>query len=142
QILGERETGRAEGALSWIASHVNERTRMVEARIELDNKNGAFRAGQFVTAHLEAGARSAAVAVPRGAVQRVGAENVVFVRTSPGTYEPRSVRVGRSHESLVEIDGPVGDDDEVVTVGAFLLKTEISKENIGAGCCEIETGKS
>jgi len=28
-----------------------------------------------------------------------------------------------------------------VTTGAFLLKTEILKESIGAGCCEVETKK-
>jgi hypothetical protein len=26
----------------------------------------------------------------------------------------------------------------VVTAGAFLLKTEIMKDSIGAGCCDLE----
>jgi membrane fusion protein, heavy metal efflux system len=30
---------------------------------------------------------------------------------------------------------------EVVTTGAFLLKTEIMKEAIGAGCCDLEEKK-
>jgi cobalt-zinc-cadmium efflux system membrane fusion protein len=29
----------------------------------------------------------------------------------------------------------------VVTTGAFLLKTEIMKESIGAGCCDLEEKK-
>jgi cobalt-zinc-cadmium efflux system membrane fusion protein len=37
-------------------------------------------------------------------------------------------------------DGLTG-DEEVVTTGSFLLKTEILKGSIGAGCCEVEPGK-
>jgi cobalt-zinc-cadmium efflux system membrane fusion protein len=31
--------------------------------------------------------------------------------------------------------------EQVVTTGSFLLKTEILKGSIGAGCCEIEPAK-
>ena len=30
--------------------------------------------------------------------------------------------------------------ESVVTQGSFLLKTEILKGNIGAGCCEVDPG--
>ena len=41
-------------------------------------------------------------------------------------------------ERLIEVRGAVQPGDAVVTEGAFLLKTELSPESIGAGCCEVE----
>jgi cobalt-zinc-cadmium efflux system membrane fusion protein len=63
---------------------------------------------------------------------------VVFVRTGDGLYEPRQVEIGRANGSLVQVIGSIRPGSSVVTDGAFLLKTELSKENIGAGCCEVE----
>jgi len=71
-------------------------------------------------------------------VQRVGRESVVFVRTGNGIYEPRLVALGLSSGDRIEVRDGVRDGDAVVTEGAFLLKTELSRESIGAGCCEVE----
>jgi cobalt-zinc-cadmium efflux system membrane fusion protein len=46
------------------------------------------------------------------------------------------VRVARSEGERVELAAGVRDGEEVVTEGAFLLKTETMKGSIGAGCCE------
>ena len=73
---------------------------------------------------------------PRGD-PALGDDSVVFVRTGDGVYEPRLVSLGRSDRERVEIRGAVRDGDPVVTDGAFLLKTELSRESIGAGCCEV-----
>ncbi len=129
---------KGDGVLAWLSPQVDSRSRMVEGRVEMKNPGGAFRAGQFVQAVVQTDRPQSAAAVPREAVQRMGSENVVFVRVEPNVYEPRSVRTGKSDGRFVHVEGPVDHDDEVVTVGAFLLKTEISKESIGAGCCEIE----
>ncbi|MFH1514240.1 MAG: hypothetical protein ABIG42_02145 [bacterium] len=32
------------------------------------------------------------------------------------------------------------ESEEIVTKGSFLLKTEILKGNLGAGCCETDPG--
>jgi cobalt-zinc-cadmium efflux system membrane fusion protein len=97
-----------------------------------------LRAGQFARATIVVASAEGAITVPLQAIQRVGDESVVFVRTAGGMYEPRVVRPGRSDGRRVQVEGEVHQDDAVVTTGAFLLRTELSRESIGAGCCDVE----
>jgi cobalt-zinc-cadmium efflux system membrane fusion protein len=78
------------------------------------------------------------VVVPRDALQRLDDGWVVFVRVEAGLYEPRAVDRGASIGDRVEVNGPIEAGEPVVTTGAFLLKTELRRDAIGAGCCEIE----
>ena len=126
------------GTVTWIASEVDPKTRTVTARAEVDNDLELLRAEQFARASIRVAESEDAVVVPRRAIQRVGEESVVFVRTGEGLYEPRTVTLGRSDADLVQVRGAVREGDSVVTEGAFLLKTELSRESIGAGCCEVE----
>lgn len=142
--LGQRTLVRVEGTddpplegeLTWIAAEVDPRTRTVAARAEIPNDSGKLRANQFARASIETGAPQTAVSVPRGAVQRVGEQEVVFVRTAQGVYEPRVVR-RHGGGDRVQVEGRVATGDSVVTTGAVLLRTEIMPGSIGAGCCEV-----
>jgi cobalt-zinc-cadmium efflux system membrane fusion protein len=125
------------GRVTWIASEVDANTRTVAARAEVANRDGLLRAEQFARATIRVAEAGNALVVPRDAVQRVGDESVVFVRTGDGLYEPRLVSLGRSDRERIEIRGRVRNGDAVVTAGAYLLKTELSRESIGAGCCEV-----
>ncbi|TNF25508.1 MAG: efflux RND transporter periplasmic adaptor subunit, partial [Deltaproteobacteria bacterium] len=136
-VLGRRFAGR----LTWIASEVDARTRTVAARAELDNGDGILRAGQFARATIRVGAPEGATAVPLSAVQRLEDVSVVFVRVAPGAYEPRVVRVGRSDGRHAQVEGALQPGDAVVTTGAYLLRTELSRDSIGAGCCEADGPK-
>ena len=127
-----------EGTVTWIAAEVDRRTRTVMARAELDNADGLLRAHQFGRAVIEVEPEAQLVTVPEAAIQRLDDGAVVFVRTGPGVYEPRAVDVGRSTVGRVEVRGPVEPGEQVVTTGAFLLKTELRRDAIGAGCCEVE----
>ena len=129
---------RFTGTLTWIAAEVDPRTRTVTARAEVNNPDGLLRAGQFARAVIAVGSPSGAVAVPIEAVQRLGETAVVFVRTAAGVYEPRIVRAGRSDGRRVQVEGAVQAGAPVVTTGAFLLRTELSRDSIGAGCCEVD----
>ena len=126
------------GTITWIAAEVDRRTRTVMARAELDNADGLLRAHQFGRAVIEVEPAAERVTVPVEAVQRLDDGAVVFVRTGPGVYEPRAVDVGRAGVGRVEVRGPVEPGDDVVTTGAFLLKTELRRDAIGAGCCEVD----
>ncbi len=127
-----------DGPVSWVSSEVDTRTRTVAARVELDNAGGTLRAGQFARASVQIEAPRGAAIVPLEALQRLGEEAAVFVRVGPGRFEARMVEAGRSDGRRVQIAGGVKEGDAIVTTGAFLLRTELSPESIGAGCCESE----
>ena len=144
--VGQRVTMRVDGLpdrvfvgeLTWVAAEVDARTRTVTSRGEFPNPDGILRAHQFARATIHVAPPRAAVVVPRESVQRLGEQQVVFVRARGGVYDTVPVQLGRSSNELVEVIGPVAISDQVVTTGAFLLKTELLKDSIGAGCCDVE----
>jgi cobalt-zinc-cadmium efflux system membrane fusion protein len=125
-----------EGRVARVAATVDPRTRAVRVRVELPNPDGALRAGAFLRATVEVEEPRAALLVPRDAVQRAQAHDLVFVRTAPGEYEPVNVRLGARAGPDVEIAAGLSPGAHVVTTGAFALKTEILKDSIGAGCAD------
>ncbi len=126
-----------EGKVTWISPEVDPRTRTITVRAEIDNSDGKLRAHQFARAEIEVAPAKAGVIVPKDAVQRFNDGAVVFVRTGEGKYEPRAVEIGRRDGDVVQVRGELKPGEPVVTTGAFVLKTELNKDGIGAGCCEV-----
>jgi cobalt-zinc-cadmium efflux system membrane fusion protein len=94
----------------------------------------------FANAIVSVRDRRPALVVPVAAVQWEGCCNVVFVKKSETEYEPRKVHLGSSTGTVYEVRSGLTGGEEVVTQGSFLLKTEILKSSIGAGCCELVPG--
>ncbi|MFW6058153.1 MAG: efflux RND transporter periplasmic adaptor subunit [Persicimonas sp.] len=126
-----------EGKVTWISPEVDARTRTIKVRAEIDNADGKLRAHQFARAEIEVAPAQAGVIVPKEAVQRFNDGVVIFVRTGEGKYEPRAVEIGRRDGDVVQVRGDLKPGESVVTTGAFVLKTELNKDGIGAGCCEV-----
>jgi cobalt-zinc-cadmium efflux system membrane fusion protein len=127
-----------EGEVTWVGTEVNATTRTIRIRAELANPSGRLRANQFGQAEIQVARQHRAVVVPREAVQRKDNADLVFIPAAePGTYHAQRV-VARPTDrgDVVEIVWGVNAGQRVVTKGAFLLKTEIMKGAIGAGCCE------
>lgn len=130
-----------DGMLTWVSSHVDARTRTIRARAEMSNADGLLRANMFGRAEIHVRTIDDAILVPESAVQWDGCCNLVFVRQTDTVYQPYKVTLGykRNGHYIVE-DGLLAVGDSVVTQGSFLLKTEILKGSIGAGCCEVDPG--
>lgn len=128
------------GIVTWVSSHVDPRTRTLQARVEVENPEGLLRANMFAKASIAVRDHHPALVVPVGAVQWEGCCNVVFVKRSEVLYEPRKVMLGVNTGQVYEVLSGVRAGEEVVTQGSFLLKTEILKGSIGAGCCEVDPG--
>lgn len=130
-----------DGSLTWVSSHVDPRTRTIRARAEMSNADGLLRANMFGRAEVHVRTIDDAILVPESAVQWDGCCNLVFVRQTDTVYQPYKVALGykRNGHYVVE-DGLLAAGDSVVTQGSFLLKTEILKGSIGAGCCEVDPG--
>lgn len=125
------------GTVDYVAPAIDPATRTALARVALDNADGALRANTYGTARVAVGGERDVVVVPSGAVQRARTVDVVFVRLAVDEYETRRVRVLRRQGERAHVAG-VRPGEEVVSEGSFLLKTEILKDSIGAGCCDVE----
>ena len=129
---------RFEGKVSYLSDQVDVDTRTVRARIDVDNPDRKLRPGMFARVtlsdpHFEASDIEPSLVVPAGAVQRDGSEFVVFVPLGDNRFERHEVTVGRRAGGFAEILSGLGPDDVVVVEGTFLLKSEASKEQMGAG---------
>jgi cobalt-zinc-cadmium efflux system membrane fusion protein len=127
-----------DAKISRVAAAVDPASRTVRARVELPNRDRVLKAGAFLRAQIRVVAEHEGLLVPREAVQRAESRTVVFVKRGDGVFEPVAVRTGEADGDLVEVVSGLQPGAEVVTTGAFLLKTEIMKESIGAGCCDLD----
>jgi cobalt-zinc-cadmium efflux system membrane fusion protein len=131
-------SGSRQATIARVAPAVDPASRTVRARVELPNRERTLKAGTFLRAEIRVGAEHEGLLVPREAVQRAESRSVVFVKRGEGLFEPVAVETGERRGELVEVVSGLEPGSEVVTTGAFLLKTEIMKESIGAGCCDLE----
>ncbi|WP_233591453.1 efflux RND transporter periplasmic adaptor subunit [Corallococcus sp. AB011P] len=125
-----------EATVSRVGNAVDPRTRTVRMRVELPNPDRALKAGVFLRARIQVSEAREMLLVPRAAVQRANGKSLVFIKTGAGLFEPAEVELGDTFSDSVEVVKGLQAGMEVVTTGAFLLKTEILKDSIGAGCCE------
>jgi cobalt-zinc-cadmium efflux system membrane fusion protein len=92
----------------------------------LNNADGRWRPGSFVTAAIAVERRDVRVAVPFAAVQTVDGRRAVFVRTKQG-FEKRDVVLGRRDGAVVEVVSGLAAGDTVAVSNTFSLKAELSK---------------
>jgi membrane fusion protein, heavy metal efflux system len=128
---------RASGKIIWVAQFVDPLTRSATVRAEMPNANLALKAHQFGRIEVTSSQNQSTVAVPRDAVQWEGCCNVVFVQEAPDRYRPHKVMVSRGDLGYYNIDSGINPGDVVVVKGSYLLKTELKKGSLGAGCCAV-----
>ncbi|HEB53474.1 MAG TPA: efflux RND transporter periplasmic adaptor subunit [bacterium] len=126
------------GKVTWISTEVDRRTRTVKVRAEIENGDGQLRAGMYGRVRIVTRAGEPALLVPKAAVQWEGCCNVAFVQRSRTEFAPRKLHLGYDTGDYYEVLSGLDEGDRVVTRGSFLLKTELKKSSIGAGCCEVE----
>ena len=122
------------GELAYLADELDPASRTVRARADLANPERRLKPGMFARVLLSGDAGEDAppvLAVPRLAVQRQGDAAVVFVKTGELRFERRPVELGQVADEWVEILAGLAAGDEVVTEGAFLLKSQASADQLG-----------
>ncbi|HEB88492.1 MAG TPA: HlyD family efflux transporter periplasmic adaptor subunit [Deltaproteobacteria bacterium] len=122
----------ATGTISYISPIIDEDTRTATARIVLDNPDGRWRPGLFVTARVEVDHVRVPVAVPRSALEQIDDSTVIFVEAETG-FVPRPVMTGREGGDLVEIEDGLVAGERYVRSGGFTLKSELAREELSGG---------
>lgn len=122
------------GRIVYVGDILDPIKRTVRARVEIPNRDGALKPGMFATASIQVGGGGPPLAVvPQDAVQTIEGQRVVFVPgDAPGEFRVVHVEVGPSADGnrIVILSGlSVG--SRVVTAGAFALRSELGKGEIG-----------
>jgi len=141
QLLFSSDGGgldRAGGEIIWISRFLDPHTRTGTVRAAVVDRNHDLYAGEFGRAKIIRAKNTEVCLVPKDAVQWEGCCNVVFIMESPDRYRPRKVLLADGEGPYYQVTEGVRPGESVVVSGAFLLKTELKKSSIGAGCCGIE----
>lgn len=145
KVLFRRSDGKDEpeipGTVSWISTSVDEKTRMVQVRVDLKNPDGRLRAHTFGTGRIVLREEPGAVVVPSEAVHWDGCCHVVFVRDkdflregSPKFFHIRKVRPGVKSVDTTEIIVGLLTGEVIASKNSVVLEAQLLKSNLGAGC--------
>jgi Cu(I)/Ag(I) efflux system membrane fusion protein len=145
------------GRLSFIYPHVDEQTRTVTVRFEIENPQHKLRPGSTATVKLQVApqeikslaaltqdkesaaalAEGKVLAVPESAVINTGFQQIVYRQATPGVFEGVLVKLGpkmNSPDSVAfhPVLGGLSRGDQIVTSGSFLIDAE-TRLNPAAG---------
>jgi len=116
-----------EGNVIQVQHIVDEGTRTLPVRLEVEDKNHQLHPGQFVEVQLALASKSAVMAVPKAAALRnTEGEWVVFVEDEPGRYRSVDITPIRTVGDQLIVEG-LSPGLRVVTKGAFFLQSELAK---------------
>ena len=115
------------GTTVFVSPQVDQHTRTIKVRAQIDNPDDALKLGMFVAGTLSIPTAEHALIVPHAAIQRIEGQRVVFVQTGPETFEPRDVKVGQESAAGVQVLEGLTPGDQVVAAGSFHLKGELLK---------------
>lgn len=116
----------AKGAIAFVSPALDETTRTATARIVLENPDGHWRPGLFVTGRIETGHDQASLVVPRSAITELDGRQMVFVQTDEG-FVPRPVSVGRTTTRKAEILQGLVAGERFVARNVLALKAEMNR---------------
>ena len=126
----------ATGTVSWISTAVDDETRTRRVRAIVDNADGELPAQTFGKAQITIREKPSVIAVPNEAVQWEGCCHVVFVRLTDEIFQTRKVKLGTKANGFTEVSIGVVPGEVVASAGSHVLKSEILKSALGAGCTD------
>ncbi|MFO0794258.1 MAG: efflux RND transporter periplasmic adaptor subunit [Candidatus Brocadiaceae bacterium] len=115
-----------DGTLTYIGPLVGEQTRTARGIIVMQNPEGQWRPGLFVTVEIIQEEVLVPVAVPVDAIQTFRDWSVVFVQYG-NLYEVRPLELGRSDGRWVEVLHGLFPGERYVARNSFILKAELGK---------------
>lgn len=116
-----------EGRVAKIGAQIDPETHSAKVRIEVENRDHRLRVGQAVKAHIHSSGGPPALrpTIPSRAITFVDGKPTVFVRAGSSSVRVVSVSTGDSDGASTEILSGITGEEQIVTDGAFALKSEL-----------------
>jgi cobalt-zinc-cadmium efflux system membrane fusion protein len=120
----DHDGAQTKGTIAMVTPFVAEGSRSATARVVVDNADGRWIPGTFVTGLIGVAEDSLPVVVPLSAVQKIEGRDVVFVEQGGG-FEMAPVTLGRRDRAAVEVTSGLAAGTSYVAEGAFQLKATV-----------------
>jgi len=124
------------GSVDLVSPAMDKSSRTVKVRVEVKNGDGRLLAGMFAMVKLYLPGDDEVLAVPQQAVLEDEGRAFVFVHHRGEYYVRRPVVPGRRWAGWVEIKHGLATSQIVVAEGAFLMKSDVLRSKMGAGCAD------
>jgi cobalt-zinc-cadmium efflux system membrane fusion protein len=138
------------GEMNYIGATMDEATRTVQVRTVIDNSDRRLRPGMFCQGRILVSTVEDVLAVPKVALLSDEGSDFVFIlmKDDGGTagsapanetfayFLRQNVKKGREFEDSVEILEGLAPGQTIVTEGAFVLKSDVLRSKMGAGCAD------
>jgi len=111
------------GRIAFVYPFLDPKTRTVKARIELANPGMKLKPEMFVNAIIRV-PLAPSIVVPVTAVMNTGKRQVVWVESSPGMFESRTVQLGQQSGEKAQILSGLQSGEKVAVSGGYLIDSE------------------
>jgi membrane fusion protein, heavy metal efflux system len=122
-FTGANADEKGETRITYIAPAGQADSQSVVARAVVDNRDGRWVPGQFVTAEVVISDTQAPVAVAPAALQELQGKTVVFVEKNLA-FEARSVQLGKRSRTAVEVVTGVSAGERYAAQNSYLIKAD------------------
>jgi len=123
-LPGQQLTARLE----YVGREVDPQSNAIPLVAVVSNTEGLLRPGQFVWVQLPLGAAYQGLAIPESAVVQHEGQSFLFVPEGENHFRRVNVQTGIQQGNLVEVVTGVKPGMQIVTSGAFALKSEMLLE--------------
>ena len=118
------------GNVREVLPGINASTRTLQARVELDNRDGNLTPGMLMRIRLNADKTISRLLVPTEAVIATGKQSIVLVADDNNSMRPVVVTTGRDIGDDTEIVSGLTEGQKVVASGQFLIDSEASLKSV------------
>ncbi|MEE9304506.1 MAG: efflux RND transporter periplasmic adaptor subunit [Thiotrichaceae bacterium] len=116
-----------QGKVINIGRIINEKTRTLAVRIEVNSSHASLYPGQFVKTRISGKSTHSAISVPAEAILRsADGDWMLFVEIAPGRFKPREVEIVEDMGADMVISG-IKAGTIIVSKGAFTVQSELAK---------------
>jgi cobalt-zinc-cadmium efflux system membrane fusion protein len=113
------------GSISHLSPVANA-NQSISARVPLDNADGRWALGAFVTASIKVAEIEVPLAVKRSGLQSFRDFTVVYAQIGD-EYEVRMLELGRQDDEWIEVLGGLRPGTRYVTENSYVLKADVEK---------------
>jgi cobalt-zinc-cadmium efflux system membrane fusion protein len=129
-------SNKFDGVVDLVGNLMDEHTRTVKMRVQVKNPGYKLRPGLFADVEVMIPLQGLIAVVPRTAVMSDAGKNFVFQHWKEDLWARKDVTLGSTHGDFAEILNGVPKGSKIVTGGAFMFKSDILREKMGAGCAD------